>query len=350
MEIPSTAPPPANAAAPAAQRPSRRAKSEGGPISPPPRRGRPRKRPAASQQLDRLATEQANPLSDDLDLRSTRQILSIINGEDAKVARAVRKTIPQIARAVDFAVDSLSRGGRLIYIGAGTSGRLGVLDAVECTPTFNIAPGTILGLMAGGYRALHRATEVSEDNARQGWADIRQARVESRDTVVGIAASGRTPYTVAALELARRLGAHTVALACVPHSPLVEAAEVAICPVVGAEVLAGSTRMKAGTAQKLVLNMLSTAAMVRLGYVFGNLMVNVRATNEKLAARAERILRQATGVSAQQARRLLGRANHDLRVAIIMAMKNISSRAAREALVRHGNSIRATLADVFPRV
>ncbi|HLJ19816.1 MAG TPA: N-acetylmuramic acid 6-phosphate etherase [Terriglobales bacterium] len=312
------------------------------------KRGRPRK-PRPPAELDALITEQTNPASEDLDLLRTREILQLINREDAKVARAVRKAIPQIAKAVEFAVDSLSRGGRLIYIGAGTSGRLGVLDAVECTPTFNIAPGTIVGLLAGGYRALSSASEVSEDNPRHGARDLHEARLDLRDTVIGIAASGRTPYTLGALKFARTTGAHTVALTCVPQSPMAEAAEVAIAAVVGAEIVSGSTRMKAGTAQKMILNMISTTTMVRLGYVYSNLMVNVRANNEKLRARAERILRQATGVTAADARRLLGQAREDVRVAIIMAMKKVSARAAREALARHGYSLRGTLADVFSR-
>lgn len=325
-----------------------------GPAAPaplaPPRRGRPRKpRPAPpSAALDALPTEQPNPRSEDLDLRSIRQILTVMNDEDAQVARAVRKTIPQIVRAVECAVASLSQGGRLIYVGAGSSGRLGVLDAVECPPTFNLAPGTIVGILAGGVRALHSATEVSEDDPVRAHTDLRRLRLETRDTVVGIAASGRTPYTVGAVAYARKLGARTVAIACVPDSPLAAAADVAITPLVGPEVIAGSTRMKAGTAQKMVLNMLSTTTMVRLGYVYGNLMVNVRANNGKLRARAARILRQATGVSQRRAMRLLEHSHQDLRVAIVMALKNISARAAREALASHRSSLRPTLADVFP--
>jgi N-acetylmuramic acid 6-phosphate etherase len=293
--------------------------------------------------LGSLPTEQANPAAADLDLKSTSEILHIINREDSSVAEAVGKVIPQIARAVDFVVESFHRGGRLIYVGAGTSGRLGVLDASECPPTFNVSPQLVVGVIAGGTRALHSATEASEDDPYLGRRDLRRLRVSDRDTVVGIAASGRTPYTIGAVEYARSCGAHTVALVCAKDSPLARAAELAIEPMTGPEVIAGSTRMKAGTAQKLVLNMLSTAAMVRTGHVFGNLMVNVKQNNRKLIARAERILAHVTGVSAGEAQKLLSGADYDLKVAIVMQMTRSSIHEARENLQAVNGNLREAL-------
>lgn len=294
-------------------------------------------------QLSRLATEQLNPASADLDLKTTTQILTIINREDAGVPAAVRKALPQIARAVDLAVDSFQRGGRLIYVGTGTSGRLGVLDASECPPTFSVAPSKVVGVIAGGPRALYSATEASEDDPDLGARDLRKLHVNHKDTVVGIAASGRTPYTMGALEYARQQGAHTVALACVAEPETGKAADVTISVVTGPEVVSGSTRMKAGTAQKLVLNMLSTAAMVRTGHVFGNLMVNVRPSNQKLEARAERILGQVAALDAKQSKALMRKAG-DLKVAILMAKTGLSPREARQRLEDAGEDLRAALA------
>ncbi len=293
--------------------------------------------------MAQLATEQLNPSSRNLDLKSTRQILALLNREDAAVPRAVRRVLPAVAQTVDAIVASFQQGGRLIYVGAGTSGRLGVLDASECPPTYNTPPGQVVGVIAGGPKALIAATETSEDDPALGAADMRRLRVNRRDTVVGIAASGRTPYTLGALAYAREQGACTVALVCAPDSPLERAAHIAIVPLPGAEVISGSTRMKAGTAQKLVLNMLSTASMVRTGKVFGNLMVNVHQKNAKLRARAANILAQAAGIQDVEARRLLRRAGGDLRIAILMALAGASPTVAREAL-QHTSNIRTAIA------
>ncbi|MGH9534985.1 MAG: N-acetylmuramic acid 6-phosphate etherase [Terriglobales bacterium] len=266
--------------------------------------------------LATLPTEQINPRTRDLDRMSTAQILAAIHREDAAVAAAVYRQRAAIARAVDRIVASLRGAGRLIYVGAGTSGRLGVLDASEIPPTFNVAPQKVVGLIAGGKRALYSAAEGAEDDPRLAARDLARLRVGPADTVVGIAASGRTPYTVGALRYAARCGAATIAVACVSGSELARAAQIAIEAVTGPEVIAGSTRMKAGTAQKLILNMLSTAAMIRLGYVHGNLMVNLRAKNAKLRARAEGILATITGLDAAAARRRLRAAGGDLRAAL----------------------------------
>lgn len=302
---------------------------------------------AAGQPLALLPTEQRNPASEDLDLKSTTQILRIINQQDAAVAAAVRAAIPQIAAAVELAVDSFEKGGRLIYVGAGTSGRLGVLDASECPPTYNVAPSRVVGVIAGGPRALYSATEASEDDPALGARDMRKLHVGPKDTVVGIAASGRTPYTIGAMQYAREQGAHTVAIACVPEPRMAEAADVTIAVVTGPEVVSGSTRMKAGTAQKLVLNMLSTTLMVRTGHVFSNLMINVHQSNEKLVARAERILSEATGLDAKQSKALLKKAR-ELKVAILMAKTGLTQKEARLCLDAHGENLRAAIASSAP--
>ena len=282
--------------------------------------------------LATLPTEQSNPRTRNLDRMSTAQILAAIHREDAAVATAVFRCRGAIARAVDRIVASLHGGGRLIYVGAGTSGRLGVLDASEIPPTFNVSPRKVVGVIAGGKRALYSAAEGAEDDPRLAARDLGHLRIDGRDTVVGIAASGRTPYTVAALRYAARQGATTVAVACVRGSALARAAEIAIEAVTGPEAIAGSTRMKAGTAQKLILNMLSTAAMVRLGYVQGNLMVNLRATNAKLRARAERILAAITGLDDAAARTALRAAGGDLRTALAAALPR---NGGAKATVRH---------------
>ena len=250
----------------------------------------------ADRAMEKLLTEQRNAASDGIDAQPTIEILRIINEEDKKVAEAVTSQIPRIALAVDGIVERLSKGGRLFYIGAGTSGRLGVLDASECPPTFNVSPQTVQGIIAGGEAALARATEASEDDAGAGECDLQARGFTGNDVLVGIAASGRTPYVLGAVAAARRLGALTVGISCTPKSELSAAVEIAITPLPGPEIVTGSTRMKAGTATKLVLNMLSTAAMIRLGYVYSNLMVNVQPTNEKLLDRARRIVAAAAGV------------------------------------------------------
>jgi N-acetylmuramic acid 6-phosphate etherase len=247
-------------------------------------------------------------------------MLRIINAEDRKVADAVAGEIPAIARAVDAIVASFRQGGRLFYIGAGTSGRLGVLDASECPPTFGVPAGMVQGIIAGGEPALSRATEASEDDPASGARDLAARGFTARDALVGIAASGRTPYVLGAIAEAKRLGAVTVGISCTPDSELARAVAIPIAPLVGPEVIAGSTRLKAGTAQKLVLNMLSTGAFIRMGYVYGNLMVNVQPTNAKLADRARRIVAQAAGVSGERAGEWLDAAGGNVRAAILMAL------------------------------
>jgi N-acetylmuramic acid 6-phosphate etherase len=282
--------------------------------------------------LERLLTEQRNPASEGIDARETAEILTIMNEEDRKVADSITPEIPNIARAVDGIVSRLSAGGRLFYIGAGTSGRLGVLDASECRPTFNVPQEMVQGIIAGGEAALVRATEASEDDRRAGARDLLAHRFTSADVLVGIAASGRTPYVLGAVEAAREMGALTIGISCTPASELSAAAEVAIAPLPGPEIVTGSTRMKAGTATKLVLNMLSTAAMIRLGYVYGNLMVNVQPTNEKLKDRARRIVAAATGVDAAEAARLLDAAGNRVRTAIVMALCSVDRGEAERKL------------------
>lgn len=246
-------------------------------------------------------TEQDNPRSANLSSQSAAEIVALMNEEDATVAAAVREVLGEVAAAVEAIVERLRNGGRLFYIGTGTSGRLGVLDASECPPTFGVSPELVQGVIAGGYDACHRAVEASEDDAGASRVDLEQRGFNSRDVLVGIAASGRTPYTVGAVSHARSLGAFTVGLTCVPGSPITQAAELSIVPVVGPEVVTGSSRLKAGTAQKMVLNMLSTATMVRLGYVTGNRMSHLKAGNTKLRERAVRIVTAETGVDHQRA-------------------------------------------------
>lgn len=268
---------------------------------------------------DRLPlTEQENPRTRDLSTRSVTEIVRVINDEDALVALAVEKELPRVVAAIEGIVTRLANGGRLFYVGTGTSGRLGVLDASECPPTFGVPADLVQGIIAGGYEACHRAVEASEDDRAAGGRDLDSRGVTGGDAVVGIAASGRTPYTIGALEHARALGAFTAAVTCVPESPITGVAEVSIVPAVGPEVLTGSTRMKAGTAQKLVLNMLSTAAMIRLGYVTGNRMTNLRARNSKLHARSLRILMKEAGIDEAAAEVALDAAAGDLPTALVM--------------------------------
>lgn len=250
-------------------------------------------------------TEQENPRSENLSSQSASEIVALMNEEDATVATAVKSVLGEIAQAVDTIVERLKNGGRLFYIGTGTSGRLGVLDASECPPTFGVSPELVQGVIAGGYDACHRAVEASEDDADAGRVDLQQRDFSERDVLVGIAASGRTPYTVGAIAYARSLGAFTVGLTCVPGSPITNTAELSIVPVVGPEVVTGSSRLKAGTAQKMVLNMLSTATLVRLGYVTGNRMSHLKAGNTKLRDRAVRIVMAETGVDQERAAQAL---------------------------------------------
>jgi N-acetylmuramic acid 6-phosphate etherase len=287
--------------------------------------------------LAQLVTEARNPATEHLDQLPTLQMLELINSEDAKVAEAVRKEIPQIAQAVDAIAQRFQQGGRLFYIGAGTSGRLGVLDASECPPTFSVPADLVQGLIAGGDTALRLSSEHSEDSPELGAHDLEAAGFAAGnhpDTVVGIAASGRTPYVLGALAYAKTKGCLTIGLSCTPGSQLALAAQIAITPVPGPEVLTGSTRLKAGTATKLVLNMLSTGVMVRTGATWGNLMVNVRPTNAKLVDRAQRIIAQATSCTAEQAATLLQESGNDVKTAILMHRLNLSRTEAESALHR----------------
>lgn len=264
-------------------------------------------------------TEQENPRSKDLSSQSTAEIVALMNDEDAQVAAAVQRVLGDVVKAVDETAARLAKGGRLFYTGTGTSGRLGVLDASECPPTFGVSPELVQGVIAGGYDACYRAVEASEDDADAGAADLKQRGFGPGDVLVGIAASGKTPYTVGAVKFARSLGAFTVGLTVVPGSPITEAAELSIVPVVGPEVLTGSSRLKAGTAQKMVLNMISTATMVRLGYVSGNRMSHMQTRNIKLRDRAVRIIVAETGLEYEAAAAALEAAGNDLQVALIKA-------------------------------
>jgi N-acetylmuramic acid 6-phosphate etherase len=263
---------------------------------------------------------------------SIADAVALINDEDAKVAEAVKRTLPGVVRAIEGIVAQLEKGGRLIHVGTGTSGRLGVLDASECPPTFGVSPELVQGMIAGGYDACYKAVEASEDDREAGKRDLDDRKVSALDAVVGIAASGRTPYTIGAVEHARSLGAFTVAVTCAPDSAITRAVDVAIVPVVGPEVLAGSTRMKAGTAQKLVLNMLSTMTMIRLGYVTGNRMTNMRARNSKLHARSIRIIRAETGVDDAAAQAALEHTGDDLPSAIVVLKTGRTPEDAKAAL------------------
>ncbi|WP_281257246.1 N-acetylmuramic acid 6-phosphate etherase [Laceyella sediminis] len=296
-----------------------------------------------NERLSTLTTESRNEKSMRLDSADTLEILRIINEEDQKVALAVQKVLPDVQVAVEYAVQSLSLGGRLIYVGAGTSGRLGVLDAVECPPTFSTSPETVLGLMAGGEKAFVQAVEGAEDNEEWGERDLREIGLTDRDTVVGIAASGRTPYVIGALKYARRIGARTVALSCNERARISQEADQAIEVVVGPEVLAGSTRMKAGTAQKMVLNMISTATMVKLGKVYENLMVDVNISNRKLKERAIEIIRTVTGVSRERAEESLEQARHEVKTAIVMIKAETTYERAVRLLERANGNVRRAL-------
>jgi len=295
--------------------------------------------------LSQLRTEQTNPASVDLDLKSSLEIARIINAEDGKVAAAVKPALPQIAQAIDWIAAALQRGGRLIYVGTGTSGRIAALDAAECPPTYNTDPMTVQFVMAGGPNALGSATEASEDSRELGEWEIKKRKPGKNDVVVGIAASGRTPFTIAAVAYARRKGAKTVAVVCNRNSPLAKAAHLAIVTEVGPEVISGSTRMKAGTAQKMVLNMLSTGAMTRLGYVYGNLMVRVHLKNEKLAARGVSILERATGRSQPIARQALKQAGNNLPVALVMLMAGVQRKDAERALKASRGAVRRAIVE-----
>jgi N-acetylmuramic acid 6-phosphate etherase len=289
-------------------------------------------------------TEQENPRSQNLSSLSSVEIVALMNEEDALVATAVQRVLKDVAIAVDEIVVRLSAGGRLFYIGTGTSGRLGVLDASECPPTFGVSPELVQGVIAGGYDACYRAVEASEDDAEAGSGDLEKRGFSKGDVLVGIAASGRTPYTIGAISYARRLGAFTVGLTCVPGSPITAAAEVSIVPVVGPEVVTGSSRLKAGTAQKMVLNMLSTATMVRLGYVSGNRMSNMQPKNIKLRERALRILMKETGLGTVEAQDALEASGTNLSVALVMVKGNSSREKATDVLRQTSGKVEDALA------
>lgn len=277
-------------------------------------------------------TEQENPKTAAIDHASTLDALRLINDEDKLVAVAVKKVLPQIVEATDKIVERLQNGGRLFYIGTGTSGRLGVLDASEIPPTYGVSYDLVQGIIAGGYDALYKASEASEDNKEAGAGDLKLRGVTEKDAVIGIAASGRTPYTIGAVEYAKQLGCFTACIVCNPESAITTAVDVAIIPVVGPEAVTGSTRMKSGTAQKLVLNMISTVAMIRLGYVKGNRMTNMKSSNEKLKDRSLRILMTETGLDENSATVLLGEASGDLRTALVMFKASVNRKRAEEAL------------------
>jgi len=298
---------------------------------------------ALLQQLNQLITEQRNPNSMQLDSLSAQELVALINREDQQVALAVEKCLPQIASAVEKIVAAFERGGRLVYVGAGTSGRLGVLDASECPPTYGVKPEMVVGLIAGGDHALRHPIEGAEDNVQQGQADLKEIDFSARDVLVGIAASGRTPYVLGALNYAKQLGATTVSIASNPKSKMAEVADIAIETVVGPEVLTGSSRMKSGTAQKLVLNMLTTASMVLIGKCYQNLMVDVQASNEKLKARALKIVMEATECGNEAAANVLAKANGQVKLAILMQLSGLDALEAQSLLDKSNGKLRQAL-------
>ena len=293
----------------------------------------------------KLTTERENPYSTRIDQMTALGIVSLINREDAKVAAAVRGALPQVAEAVDAISEAIAQGGRLFYVGAGTSGRLGVLDAVECVPTFSAPPDLVQGVIAGGMEALTRSVEGAEDDQELAASDLSDRGLTPADVVSGIAASGRTPYVVGALKFARSVGARTIAVACNANSPIGDLADIAISVDVGPEVIAGSTRMKAGTAQKMILNMLSTATMIRLGKVYGNLMVDVKVSNQKLAERAGRLVMRLTGVDDRAARQLLARSNNEVKSAVVMERLGVDYVEAHRLLEQANGKLRDVIGD-----
>lgn len=297
---------------------------------------------------NKIKTEERNERTASIDALSTIDMIRLINDEDKKVALAVEKEAEHIAAAVDVIAAQLEAGGRLIYCGCGTSGRLGVLDAVECPPTYSTDPDMVVGLIAGGYNAMFRAVEGAEDDASLGGKDLREIGFCAGDVLVGIAASGRTPYVLGAMAYARSVGARVVGVTCCPGSPVTEAAEIAIAPAPGPEVVTGSTRMKSGTAQKMVLNMLSTGAMIKLGKVYGNLMVDVKPSNEKLVCRCRRIVCAAAEVDEEAARAALERCGYRPKTAIVMLRLGVDAEQARELLERSGGRVAAALAAGTP--
>jgi N-acetylmuramic acid 6-phosphate etherase len=296
-----------------------------------------------------MLTETPNPRTANIDQLPTLDILQVMNDEDASVAVAVRRVLPAVARAVDTIADHLRAGERLLYVGAGTSGRLGVLDAGECIPTFSTDPTTVQGILAGGAQALTEPVEGAEDDYDAGYRTLIELGVGEHDVVVGIAASGRTPYVIGALQAARERGAATVAVTCNEPAPMLELADIPIPVVVGPEIIAGSTRLKAGTAQKMILNMLSTVSMIRLGKVYGNLMVDLKVTNEKLVQRARGIVSKVAGVSEDEAAHLLAQTHNEVKSAIVMALLGVTPEEARARLDAAGGMLRQVIGDRLAR-
>ncbi|MCR4418220.1 MAG: N-acetylmuramic acid 6-phosphate etherase [Ignavibacteria bacterium] len=300
------------------------------------------------EEIKNLLTEQRNPNSMDIDSKSTTEILRIINEEDKKVPYAVEKEIPYIAQAVEFVVDSFKKGGRLLYFGAGTSGRLGVVDAAECPPTFGTPHELVQGFIAGGREAMFVAQEGAEDKEENGANDVLKANVTSKDTVVGIAASRRTPYVVGAIKKAKELGAKTVFITSNPRKEFnIKEVDVAICPEVGPEVIMGSTRMKSGTAQKLILNMITTTAMIRIGKVYENMMIDLQMTNQKLVERSKRIVMIITGVSYEEAEKYLKEAKGNVKTALVMILANVDYEEAVRRLELSDGFVRKAIEGKF---
>ncbi|GAA06849.1 N-acetylmuramic acid 6-phosphate etherase [Photobacterium leiognathi] len=293
--------------------------------------------------LTQLVTESRNTASQNIDMLSTVEMLQVINNEDKKVALAVEQVLPEIAQVVDAIAIAFQQGGRLIYAGAGTSGRLGILDASECPPTYGSKPEQVVGLIAGGHQAILKAVENAEDNREMGAQDLIDLNFTEKDVLVGIAASGRTPYVIGAMEYAKSQNAIVACISCNPQSPMAALADVAITPVVGAEVVTGSSRMKAGTAQKLVLNMLTTGAMIRVGKVYGNLMVDVEATNAKLVERQKNIVMQATECSREEAEQALTQCNGHCKTAIVMILAGVDAQTATDLLAKNNGFTRQAI-------
>jgi N-acetylmuramic acid 6-phosphate etherase len=293
--------------------------------------------------LESMVSEGQNPDTLEIDLLPTAEILTLINQQDQQVAAAVEKAIPNITLAVDHIVEAFKKGGRLIYMGAGTSGRLGILDAVECSPTFSVPDTMVIGIIAGGDKAIYKAVEGAEDDENLAIEDLKAINFNKHDVLVGIAASGRTPYVISAIDYANSLHAVTVSVTCNPNAPILSNAKVGICAEVGPEALTGSTRMKSGTAQKLVLNMLTTASMIRRGKSYKNLMIDVNASNEKLYARASRIVMQATGCDHQVAREALTQSDYSAKLAILMILTKLTVNEAKQLIANNDGFLRAAV-------
>lgn len=294
--------------------------------------------------LEGLTTEARNEATKKIDQVSTLEMVTLINQEDQKVAQAIEKVLPQIAAAIDAAAERFKKGGRLIYCGAGTSGRLGALDAIELTPTYSVSPERAFGILAGGEKAMYQAIEGAEDSKELAIEDLTQHQLTARDIVIAIAASGRTPYAVSAIEYGKKVGALTISVTCNNQSPMNQLAEIGIAPIVGPEVITGSTRMKAGSAQKMVLNMFSTGIMVKVGNIYQNLMVNVQPTNEKLMQRATNIIKEAAEIEESQAKEYLEAAQLEVAPAIVMAKAHVDFQKAKQLLAEHDGRISEVLA------